>query len=971
MSWPHTSTGLQELLQLRSPRSLSENIHIRDLLYGPAEIVYSHETGENRIRISGRTLAETSGDYMFAQHRICATLATLCLIASIAPRNAIAAADPTYAFNLPEELLSDTLVAIGRQTTMNIVFAPETVDDSRSPAIRGELTLEQAIERALSKTKLQARQATANSILIEALATANVSPEQRFIRVNDQRPGASDPPGDQTTQVDQGAPAESSSVEKDNQSESASQMKPIQLEEVVVTGTHIRGAAPTGSQVITYDRNAIDQSGAGTLAQFAQTMTENLSSLNQTAGEYGTSAGGFNQNTANLYGGSGFNLHGLGPSATLTLINGHRLSGSGTDGSFLDISMIPLSAVERVDVLTDGASAIYGADAVAGVVNIILKQHFDGAETSVRYGYPTGGGGREITASQLLGKSWGSGSLMGEFELDQQQPIFSDQRDFIVPQPSGSMITPHDDRHSALVDGEQQIIDDATVLSVDAFFAKHDVHGLFYPDAELENYSASTKNYAAALELRHTFRHQWSAALDGSFSKTDADLTDMYPPSQKIYPDDSHTRLSEGTVSADGPLFSLGSGDVKLALGAGLRHEALRSQAVSVPDELSRHIAYAYAEALVPLVSEAEGVPLVQTLDFTLAGRYDHYSDFGSVTNPKFGLEWTPIKGLSARASYSKSFRPPLLNQLYLHPTLYTKLIPNPESPTGKTDTLISAAPHSPDLRPERSKSYTVGLDLTPEFAQGLRFSATYFRTDYEDRIALPPVIGNVFAGAPIFQQPVLSPYITFSPSLSEVEAAFANPGFYKDLAGLGPTGVQAFFDDELTNIAASHIEGIEGHGNYEWPTELGTFSWSLGSTYYLRNTYQTAPGSQPVSLVNIIGQPLRLRARGGMSWAYGGWSTSGFINYADRYSNPLFTPAEPVASWTTVDLQITYHIVEHVGFNGRGDTKLSLSVLNLLDRNPPFVALPTVGTYSTVGFDPLNATPQGRTIVFQVTKGW
>src|SRR5579859_5453626 len=101
---------------------------------------------------------------MFAHHRICAALAAVGLVAGFAPN--AEAAHPTYAFNLPEELLAETLVAIGRQTAINIVFAPETVDDSKSPAIRGDLTVEQAITRAQPKMKLRAGQSTANSILI-------------------------------------------------------------------------------------------------------------------------------------------------------------------------------------------------------------------------------------------------------------------------------------------------------------------------------------------------------------------------------------------------------------------------------------------------------------------------------------------------------------------------------------------------------------------------------------------------------------------------------------------------------------------------------------------------------------------------------------------------------------------------------------------------------------------------------------
>ena len=94
-------------------------------------------------------------------------------------------------------------------------------------------------------------------------------------------------------------------------------------------------------------------------------------------------------------------LRGLGVAATLVLVNGHRQPLSGLNGEFVDVSNIPLAAVDRIEIVPDGASAAYGSDAIAGVVNIIMKDDFQGAETQVRYG-GTPGGRDDITASQLL-----------------------------------------------------------------------------------------------------------------------------------------------------------------------------------------------------------------------------------------------------------------------------------------------------------------------------------------------------------------------------------------------------------------------------------------------------------------------------------------------------------------------------------------------------------------------------------------
>src|SRR3546814_11334819 len=99
--------------------------------------------------------------------------------------------------------------------------------------------------------------------------------------------------------------------------------------------------------------------------------------------------------SSDLYGTTQVNLRGLGINRTLVLLNGRRIVNGGTGAnSSVDLNIIPVALIERVEVLKDGASAIYGADAVAGVVNIITRKEFDGAEVSVSYGetFPQDGG---------------------------------------------------------------------------------------------------------------------------------------------------------------------------------------------------------------------------------------------------------------------------------------------------------------------------------------------------------------------------------------------------------------------------------------------------------------------------------------------------------------------------------------------------------------------------------------------------
>jgi outer membrane receptor protein involved in Fe transport len=127
---------------------------------------------------------------------------------------------------------------------------------------------------------------------------------------------------------------------------------------------------------------------------------------------------------------SGVNLRGLGADATLVLVNGRRIAGSGAMGDFGDLSSIPTGAVERVEVLLDGASAIYGSDAVGGVVNIILRKRFDGLESRVRLGSVTDGGARLAQIDQTFGKTWATGSVMLSYEYELRTALSSDDRAF-------------------------------------------------------------------------------------------------------------------------------------------------------------------------------------------------------------------------------------------------------------------------------------------------------------------------------------------------------------------------------------------------------------------------------------------------------------------------------------------------------------------------------------------------------------
>ena len=201
---------------------------------------------------------------------------------------------------------------------------------------------------------------------------------------------------------------------------------------VEITGSSIKrvdaeGALPV--QVIT--RQDIERAGITSAEQLLATVSANVGgSFNMSANQ----AEGFTASTGtHNSGSSSANLRGLGPDSTLVLLNGRRIADHGLNGSSVDLNSIPFAAIERVEVLKDGASAIYGTDAIGGVINFILRHDYQGLEASASSDVTQHGGGEVYTASLLFGK----GSLnddgynfMTTLSVDKNTALQGSQRSF-------------------------------------------------------------------------------------------------------------------------------------------------------------------------------------------------------------------------------------------------------------------------------------------------------------------------------------------------------------------------------------------------------------------------------------------------------------------------------------------------------------------------------------------------------------
>ena len=196
------------------------------------------------------------------------------------------------------------------------------------------------------------------------------------------------------------------------------------LNEIVVTGSRIRRVeAETASPIFTFDRNAIEMSGVTTMGQLVQRVPSVSGAATNTSVNNGGGDGA-----------STIELRGLSDERTLVLLNGRRVIGiagtSGATGGAVDINQFPVNLIERVDVLKEGAGAIYGSDAIGGVVNFITRTEFDGLELGYDYGESSESDGARDNFSVAWGMDSDNGNVVISANYNTQEEISANDRDF-------------------------------------------------------------------------------------------------------------------------------------------------------------------------------------------------------------------------------------------------------------------------------------------------------------------------------------------------------------------------------------------------------------------------------------------------------------------------------------------------------------------------------------------------------------
>lgn len=486
---------------------------------------------------------------------------------------------------------------------------------------------------------------------------------------------------------------------------------------------------------------------------------------------------------------------------------------------------------------------------------------------------------------------------------------------------------------------------------------------------------------------------------------------------------DAQQRIYDLNIRADGPIFALPGGDVRMAVGAAYRRETydgrnpigVQGQPNALqPNEQSavRKVKAANVELAVPIVGESNSMPGIRGMQLSLAVRTDDFSDFGRTTNPKYGLVWSPIDGLVLRGTYGKSFHAPQLADSFAIDTRSTANVTTGATvlPTNFPGTLgvptLSFAGGKPNLGSENAVTKTVGIDFRPSFVPGLSMSATFFDIDYKNQVIIPQnnpasinnpaLAGSVFLFNKISDTGCSSTGAAVAPGtggpcygpLPQAQVAALLAG----VRGVNFTGVPVtWFATDLrrTNLGANLIQGWDFDFKYRHELAGGQMTAGLSGEYLTKFYIQSAPGGayndaltsgvqyfqNDAGAQSII--PWHVRAHVG--WASGQLSTQLMVNYTGSYKF-LYTPVnyavnpngaslpnqlQRVKNFTTVDVSAIYDFERDAGL--LKGTVAQLNVYNITGQSPPLQF--STGNYG--GFATPSASPLGRTIRVSLTKRW
>ncbi|BAK66646.1 TonB-dependent receptor-like protein [Sphingobium sp. SYK-6] len=838
--------------------------------------------------------------------------------ALIAVSPASAQADKSVAFDLPAQPRTEALRKVAREGGLEFSAPADPLRAKKSKRLKGTYTIEDAARRLLAGTPL----------------TADVTDGALIVR-------------------------ESSFTAKNDRSENGEN-------EIIVTGSHLK-SAESASPTITIRASDVALAGQTDLGEAIRSLPQNFSG-GQNPGVASGANGIANQN---LDASSTPNLRGLGGDATLVLLNGHRLS----YGSFVqavDISAVPLASVERIDVVADGTSAIYGSDAVGGVVNIILKHAYDGVNLTATLGGATDGGNFLQQYSGVAGRTWNSGGVVLSYSHQANAAIFSNERNYTAYMPEGGTIYPRVNQDSVVASAHQTLsstVDfniDAAYSNRRSFMAQATDYGVSYVNRP------DVTSYSVTPSLRIGLATGWEAHVSATYGESKL----VYD--QETLNNSSASSRSTGfyknrIVNPEG--YVTGSiGDViahpiELVFGAGYRYNSYRYAPSTASFRYGGSINsyYGFSEFKLPFIAPEDASPLGDRLILNAALRYERYPRIASVAVPKLGLIYGASPDFDLKVTWGKSFKAPTLDQRYQLRGAYldsTSYMGGERFPAGST--VLTDYGGNTDLKPERANTWSATIDLHPRAVDGLHASATYFHISYRDRI-IQPVSGAAMFTA--LADPAYDPVVNYSPTFADIENILSNAAYFYNFAGSDDRSkIVAIINSRYTNAAHQMVQGIDLVVDYKLPLPGKSSVTVSANGAWLWSDQNFTGDSAKITLAGAIFNPPRFRARGSAVWSDKQLTLSAYVNHLGGLSDNRQSPSVRVGTLTTLDMSARYKIPQ--GEGSLGGLALQVSAQNIFNQRPPYAA-PSGGYSYYVNYDSTNFSPIGRFVSFTISKDW
>ncbi len=547
------------------------------------------------------------------------------------------------------------------------------------------------------------------------------------------------------------------------------QSPPEELGELVVVGS--RGAArlatETSSPVDVFSGEELAARGLNDLSKILQFVSPSFNFPR-------SSTGPSSANTRSA------TLRGLSPDQVLVLINGHRRHSSsvlnfnntvGRGTVPIDFNTIPASAIARVEVLRDGAAAQYGSDAIAGVINIILRDDAEGGQGSFQIGQTENGDGETAIGTYRQGFKLGEDGFLTLSAEARYRNFTNSAR--IDPR-VGRVTQRHGDPESTdlnLAANAELPVGDVTLYGFATFdrrysestplFRLPSVAPAVYPQGFLPLIEFDMTDVGGAVGARGVVAG-WDWDLSdtvgynrGDFAVSNSVNTSLGAASPRNFKSGG-TRYAQNLVNLTlSRRYEILAG-ANLAVGAEHRFEMFKispGEAASFqgagaqgfpgynppsPVDVDRNAFSAFIDGeLSP----------IKGLDLGLAARFENYSDFGEKTTGKASLFWRANDWLAVRATASTGFRAPALQQQYFA-TVTSQLSAGQLVNVGTfgVGDPVARALGASDLKPETSRSVSAGVVLTP--IPRLSFTADVFRIDIDDRIALSESLSGAAVSA-------------------------------------------------------------------------------------------------------------------------------------------------------------------------------------------------------------------------------